>query len=171
MTGVIIKSHGAFQSRSLGGALCGRDVCAHLRWPQWGRPSPGGEESGTQRVADGQEMAGAVSPGLGSGAGAGRTWPSANISAPKRRALHNKCRAGVLPKKIFCSAFLLFFFPEMRSALVTVLDIYKTLRYRTVTTSGFPMKLQMRLLVSPSQVISAVSRLSLHSLAQNKGIR
>lgn len=37
-------------------------------------------------------------------------------------------------------------------------------------TLGFLAKLQKRLLVSP-QVISAVSRLSLHNLAQNKGIR
>lgn len=131
----------------------------------------GERRAGLSEWPMGRRWRGAVSPGLGSGVGAGRTWPSANISAPKRCTLHNKCRAGVLPKKIFCSAFLLFFFPEMRSALVTVLDIYKTLRYRTVTTSGFLMKLQTRLLVSPSQVISAVSRLSLHSLAQNKGIR
>ena len=106
-------------------------------------------------MADGQEMAGGCEPGLGSGACAGRMWPSAKISAPKRRTL------------LFCY----FFFPEMKNALVTVLDIYKTLHYRFVTTSGFLMKLQKRLFVSPSQVISAVSRLSLHNLAQNKGIR
>lgn len=59
----------------------------------------------------------------------------------------------------------------MKSALVTVLNIYKTLHYCFLMASGFLMKLQKRLFVSPSQVISAVSRLSLHNLAQNKGIR
>ena len=61
-------------------------------------------------MADGQEMAGGCEPGLGSGACAGRMWPSANISAPKRRALHSKCRAGVLPKKSYALLFSYFFF-------------------------------------------------------------
>lgn len=64
-----------------------------------------------------------------------------------------------------------FFLLETKSALVTVLNIYKTLHYCFLMTFGFLMKLQKHLFVSPSQVISAVSRLSLHNLAQNKGIR
>lgn len=150
MTGVIIKSHDAFQSRSRGGgaALCGRGVCAHLRWPRRGRPSPGrgGRDSVSGRWAgDGR---GAVSPGLGSGARTGRMWPSADISAPKRRTLHSKCETVVLSKKTLCSAFC-YFFPEMKSALVTVLDIHRALRYCLVMTPGFLMKLQKRLFVSP----------------------
>lgn len=108
-------------------------------WPRRGRPSPGrgGRDSVSGRWAgDGR---GAVSPGLGSGARTGRTWPSADISAPKRRTLHSKCETGVLSKKTLCSAFC-YFFPEMKSALVTVLDIHRALHYCLVVTPGFLMK-------------------------------
>ena len=55
-------------------------------------------------------------------------------------------------KQVSClkkSYALLFFFLEMKSALVTVLNIYKTLRYCFLMASGFLMKLQKCLFVSP----------------------
>lgn len=116
------------------GALCGRGVCAHLRWPRKVTLSLG-EEGGLSEWPMGRRWQRGQEPRPGLRA----HW--AHVALSRHQCpLKMTHPAQQMRKQVSClkrpSSAFCYFFPEMK-ALVTVLDIHRALHYCLVMTPGF----------------------------------